>query len=118
VPAHCSLTATLRLRASSAQAGRSIDVYRIDPSAAWTEAGISWDTLPGTTGSYVSSASRGSAGWQEWTVTSLMTGLYAGNNGFLLRDRTDSAGTSATQVYDSRDAATAANWPQLVLTWG
>jgi hypothetical protein len=121
VPAHCGITsATLRLRATSAVAGRTIDVYRVNPAAAvWTEAGLSWNNLPATTGTAVASASRGSAGWQEWTVTPLMTGLYAGvNNGFLVRDRTEGSGVAAQQWYDSRDTATPANRPQLVLTWG
>jgi acid phosphatase type 7 len=119
VPSGCVLTATLRLRANSATAGRTIDVYRIDPTAtAWTEGGVTWNAMPPpSTDTAVWSASLAGAGWQEWTVTSLMPGLYAVNSGFMVRDRTDSSNPAGSQLYDSRNSATSGNWPQLVLAW-
>jgi|SRR5215213_3547319 len=120
VPSGCVLTAVLKIRASAPTAGRFIDVYRVDPAAAvWTEASITWNTKPAHTGSPVSSASLGAAGVQQWTVTPLMSALYAGvNNGFVVRDQTEGTiNTAYTQSYDSREAATVANRPQLVLTW-
>ena len=57
------------------------------------------------------------AGWQEWTVTSLMPGLYSVNSGFLVRDRVDNSNPAGSQLYDSRNTGTAANRPQLVLAW-
>lgn len=118
VPSGCVLTATLRLRASSATAGRTIDVYRVDPAGTgWTEAGVTWNAMPAGTGTAVGSASLATAGWQEWTVTSLMSGLYSVNSGFLVRDRTDNSNPAGSQLYDSRNTGTAANRPQLVLSW-
>ncbi len=119
--AHCDITAaTLRLYAHTPQAGRTIDVYRVDPAApAWSEGTTNWNNQPVTTGTAVGVASLASAGWQQWTVTSLVTSMYAGtNSGFLLRDRTESSGTPYWQLYAARENATAANRPQLVLTWG
>jgi hypothetical protein len=101
--------------------GRLIDVYRVDPAAAvWTETSLTWGTKPAPTGSPVTSNSLGAAGVQQWTVTPLMAALYVGvNNGFVVRDQAESAlNTAFVQSYDSREAGTAANRPQLVLTWG
>jgi hypothetical protein len=119
--AHCVVTAaTLRLYAHTPQAGRTIDVYRVDPAApAWSEASTNWNNQPTTTGTAVGVASLASAGWQQWTVTSMVTSMYAGtNSGFLLRDRTEGSGTPYWQLYAARENATVANRPQLVLTWG
>lgn len=119
--AHCVITgATLRLYAHTPQSGRTIDVYRVDPAApAWTEAATTWNNQPVTTGTAVGTASLASAGWQQWTVTSMVNSHYAGtNSGFLLRDRTEGSGTPFWQLYAARENGTVANRPQLVLTWG
>jgi hypothetical protein len=119
--AHCAVTAaTLRLHANTAVAGRTIDVLRVDPSApAWSEAGTYWNNQPATTGSAVASGSLASAGWQQWTVTSLVTSAPSGTySGFLLRDHTEGSGTAYWQLYSARDHTTTTSRPQLVLTWG
>jgi hypothetical protein len=121
VPAHCAITgATLRIYASAPTATRTIDAYRVDPAAPiWTETGLTWNTMPATTGTAVSTASLGSAGWQQWTVTAMATAMISGvNNGFLVRDSVDNASPTKANYYDSRETATPANKPQLVLTWG
>lgn len=120
LPNHCTLSgATLRLYASGPEAGRTVEVYRVDPAASWTEASTTWNTLPATIGAGVGSASLSGAGWQEWTVTSLVTAMYGStDNGFLLRDRTESSWTGVQQLWGSREDATVAQRPQLVLTWG
>ena len=118
---HCVLTAaTLRLYANSPQAGRTIDAYRVDPTApSWSEGGTSWSNQPAPTGTAVGAASLSSAGWQQWTVTSMVSSFYAGtNSGFLLRDRTEGSGTSYWQLYRAREYGTSGDRPQLVLTWG
>jgi hypothetical protein len=118
---HCVVTAaTLRLYAHTPQAGRTVDAYRVDPTApAWSEASTNWNNQPATTGAGVGVASLASAGWQQWTVTSMVTSMYAGtNSGFLLRDRVEDSATAYWQLYASRENATTANRPQLVLTWG
>jgi len=119
--AHCVVTAaTLRLYAHTPQSGRTIDVYRVDPAApAWSEATTNWNNQPATTGTGVGAASLASAGWQQWTVTSMVTSMYAGTDrGFLLRDRTEGSGTPYWQLYGARENATTANRPQLVVSWG
>jgi hypothetical protein len=61
----------------------------------------------------------GTAGWHEWTVTALVKQLYAGpDNGLLVKDHVEDAGSARATVYDSLDNATVANRPQLLLTWG
>jgi hypothetical protein len=120
VPAGCSVTAaTLRLYANSSAASRTIDVYRA--AAAWTEA-VTWNTRPGTTGTAVGSASLGGAGWQQWTVTAQVVAQFpaANNNGFVVRDRTESqSSTAQQQVYRSREATgTPNNRPELIVTFG
>ena len=117
----CTVTAaTLRFYSHDPDAGRTIDVYRVDPAApAWSEAATNWNNQPAPTGTAVSSASLGLAGWQEWTVTSMVTSFYAGtNSGFLVRDRTEGSGTAYWQLYRAREHGTAANRPQLLVTWG
>ena len=116
--AHCDITAaTLKLYANSPTAGATIDAYRADPTAPlWTEAGLTWNTLPAAAGSAVGSASLGAIGWQQWTVTSQVQTLYTtANNGFLLRDRTEGAATGRWQIYDSDEGT---NKPQLLISWG
>ena len=118
--AHCSITAaTLRLYAHTPAAGRTIDVYRVDPLGSWSEAATNWNTLPATTGTAVGVASLASAGWQQWTVTTMVDAFYTGtNSGFLIRDRTESNGSAVWQLWAAKENATVANRPQLVLTWG
>jgi hypothetical protein len=118
---HCSITgATLRLYAHTPVAGRTIDVYRVNPAATWSEATTNWNTLPATAAdAAVGSASLASAGWQQWTVTSMVDAMVTGTNkGFLLRDRTEHNGSAVWQLWASRENATTAIRPQLVLTWG
>lgn len=121
LPAHCVLTgATLRLYANPPAASRTIDAYRVDPTApVWTETGLDWSNMPAPTGTAVSSASLASAGWQQWSVLSMATAMVSGvNSGFFVRDSVDNASPSKSNLYDSRETTTPANKPQLVLTWG
>jgi len=112
VPAHCTLTgATLRLNASSAAAGRTLQAFRV--STAWTQAGVTWNNQPAVTGSATTTASG--TGWREWDVTTQTQAMYTGSNtGFLIRDASESAILAAVQVFSSREGA---NPPQLVVTF-
>jgi large repetitive protein len=115
VPDLCQVTgATLRLHASAAAGGRTLQVLRA--SAGWTEGTVTWATQPGTTGTAVTAASG--TGWRTWTVTTHVTSMYAGtNNGFVVRDAAESPLLqSHEQFFDSRTAA--ADRPELVLTFG
>lgn len=115
---HCRITnATLRLYAVSSQGPGTILAHRA--SATWSSGSTTWNTpgRPVAAGTGVG-ASAGTAGWHEWTVTTLTTELYAGtNHGYLVKDAVETDPARAT-VYESLDSATAANRPQLVLTWG
>lgn len=115
----CTVTAaTLRLYANAVAAGRTIDVYRVDPAApVWTEGGLTWNNQPLPAGTAVSTASLNAVGWQQWTVTGEVQTLYTGtNNGFYIRDSVDNMSPgSATQQWDSKEGT---NKPQLLITWG
>jgi hypothetical protein len=123
-PSHCQLVdATLSLYNKAPVSGRNIDVYRGNPtSRTWTAADITWNNEPiNPLGPQATNAQTTStAGWQAWTVTDHVLAQYAGgvngNNGFLLRDRTEAAATAREQVYFDRQDAIYS--PRLVLTWG
>ena len=114
-PSNCTLTgATLRLNASSATVGRTLEARRL--TSAWTEGGVTWTNLPpSTTTGMATTTSAG--GWRQWSVAAQVQAMYAGtNHGFLVRDATeDAAGNGQLQEFSSR---TGANPPQLVLTFG
>ena len=117
-PTGCSVTlATLKLNASSATAGRTIEAFQVSPSASWTETGVTWNNQPATTGSAATSSSG--TGTRSWTVTSQVQAMYPSaspNNGFLLRDQTEeNGGSGSTQTYSSREGASA---PVLEVTFG
>jgi large repetitive protein len=114
VPSGCTLTqAQLRLYASSATTGRTLQALRIN--AAWTENGVMWSNQPATTGAAATTTSG--TGYRTWTVTTQVAAMYSGtNNGFLIRDATEN-GTGQEQQFHAREKAPD-NPPQLVLTFG
>lgn len=115
-PDLCSMTqATLRLYASAAVTGRTLQALRVN--AAWLEGVVTWNNQPATTGAAITTSSG--PGYREWTVTSQVTSMYSGsNNGFLIRDQSESP-TLATfeQTFTSRTGASDQQ-PQLVITFG
>ena len=120
VPARCELTqAKLSYYNKTPTSGRNVDVYRGDPTAPlWTAGGITWSNEPGYLGpAATNAATPASPGWQEWIVTDHVRAQYtAGNNGFVLRDRSENSGVAYEQVYYDRQNSTFT--PTLVLTWG
>ena len=121
VPARCDLVqAKLSFYATASAAGRNIDVYRANPAATpWASTTIWWGDEPTVaTPPATNAVTTGAPGWQQWTVTALVQAQYpaGANNGFLLRDRVENAGTAQQQVYYDRQNAT--YYPRLVLTWG
>jgi hypothetical protein len=115
-PHGCTLTAAeLRIWNPSGVAGRTIDVYRAN--ATWTEAGLTWNNQPATTGTAVGAPSSGSSGWRTWGVLDHVQSMYSTgvNHGFVIRDRTENAATSPEQKYQARDGSP--NDPELVLTF-
>jgi predicted extracellular nuclease len=117
LPSGCSVTsATLTLTATSSATGRTIQVFQISPSASWTEAGVTWNTAPATTGSAATAASSAAP---TFNVTGLVQAMYVSanpSNGFLVRDQSESQAGGVTQVY--RDRTAASGQPQLVVTIG
>jgi hypothetical protein len=117
-PQGCSVTgADLRVYATAAIGGRTLQAYRA--AAPWGETTATWNNQPATTGSATTSASGSSPGWQIWQVTDHVQAMYAGvNNGFVLRDGSESAGTSPEQKYQSREGSINSQDPTLVVTFG
>jgi hypothetical protein len=111
VPDLCSVSATLRLYATSADPNRTLQVRTLD--ASWTEAGVTWANQPGLTGATdVTITSGSTAGYRQWDVSSLYS---LGANGFLVRDITPAALLGPEQIYSSRSTGT--NHPELVVTF-
>jgi hypothetical protein len=126
--------ATLRLYASSLPAVcRTVDVFRV--TAAWTETGVTWNTQPfGTTVNNPASGSRtdsfdvGSPGACEnqaagyvngAVVTADVAAFVSGttNYGWMLRDDAENSGTTRTITFSTKETATLAQAPQLVVTY-
>jgi signal peptidase I len=114
-PDGCTMTsATLRVFAESFQLGRTIAVYR--NSGSWSEGGVTWNNMPGYTGTAVTTSSG--YGWLEWTVTDHASVMYSGSNyGFLIMDYNegDPGSNQETQRFATRESGT---YPELVITWG
>jgi large repetitive protein len=117
IPSGCSFaTAALKLTATQATTGRTINVHQVTGS--WTEA----TTWPGPAfGATILAQASSALGTVSWTVTSTVQGLYGGapNNGFLVKDNAEGFTPSGnrTQVYASSEAATPAQRPTLVVTY-
>ncbi|MGH3713006.1 MAG: DUF7594 domain-containing protein [Micromonosporaceae bacterium] len=112
VPAGCKVTgATLRLYAAAAAGGRTL---RVSPlTATWSEGAVTWSNRPagGSGAAYASSRT----GWTAWSVTTQVTGAYAGPlHGFLVRDATE-GGAGYEQRFHSRENGI--NRPELVITF-
>jgi large repetitive protein len=114
LPSGCMVTsAVLRLHVSIGPGTQTLAVYRA--GAAWTETGITWNTEPAAVGMAVTADSTG-AGWVQWTVTNLVTALYAGSNfGFSVRDANE-LGPGGQKNIESREDGS--NPPELTVTWG
>ena len=115
VPAGCVVTdATLRLNASVAATGRTLQAIRL--AAPWTEGGVRWSNQPGTTGTAATTSSG--SGWRQWTVTAQVNAMYSGaNHGFLVRDASENSGPTRDQSFRGREGG-GPTAPQLVITFG
>ncbi len=101
VPAGCVVdSATLRLNAGSAAAGRTLQAFAA--ASSWTEGSASWANQPATTGSAVTTTSG--TGWREWGVGGIVRSMYSagGGSGFLVRDSAE--GANAEQSFHSRES--------------
>jgi hypothetical protein len=115
IPAGCNLAgATLRLYSTSAINGRTIDLYRA--ATAWTENAVTWNNAPATAGMATSRASG--TGVNVWDATAQVQAMYAGtNNGFVVRDQTESSGSNPQQAYQAREQTPNTQDPELQVSW-
>jgi Bacterial Ig-like domain len=113
VPSGCEVTsAALRLYASSAAGGRTLQAYRA--ASSWAETSVTW-AGPGLRGTAVTTSSG--TGWRQWTVTDHVILQYSGtNNGFVIKDAAETSGDRVTQVFNSRERGS--NRPELIVTFG
>jgi CSLREA domain-containing protein len=114
IPTGCDiLDAKLRLYASSYKDGRTLQALRL--ASGWTEASVSWDNQPATSGPAAVTSSG--SGYRQWTVVAQVEAMYAlGNNGFLVRDASEN-GIGVDQGFNTREKGID-NPPQLVLVIG
>ena len=105
-------SATLRVHASSAASGRTLEALRL--GGAWTEAAVTWENQPATAGSAATVASG--TGNRDFAVRDQVRAMYdaGAQHGFLIRDAAENA--DAEQQLHSRENS--ANRPQLLLTFG
>ena len=100
LPAGCTsiASALLRLEASSAKEGRTIEALQI--AAVWSEDTVTWSNQPAVRGPAISIPSFD--GPLEWNVTAPVLDMYASaNNGFLIRDA-EEGGVGDEQTLNSR----------------
>jgi hypothetical protein len=128
--------ATLRLYMTAVPAAcRTLDLFPV--TVAWTELGITWNNQPfGTTlnnpptGSRTGTFNVGTpAGCQNQSTGSYVTGgtvttdvasIVSGgstNLGWMIRDDAESSATTRTATFSAKELATAAQEPQLVVTY-
>jgi hypothetical protein len=128
--------ATLRMYVTALPAAcRTVDIFRV--TATWTETGITWNNQP--FGTAINNPASGSAtdayaigtpaGCQNLTnntyivgaiVTSDVAAFVAGtatNYGWMLRDDVEGSATTYTQTYSAKNLGTAAQAPQVVITY-
>lgn len=137
IPASATVRlATLRMYVTALPAVcRTTDLFRV--TATWTESAITWNNQP--FGTAINNPASGSAsdtygvgtpvGCENRTnnayiaggvVTSDVAAFVAGtatNYGWMLRDDVEGSATTYTQTYSAKNLGTAAQAPQLVITY-
>jgi hypothetical protein len=126
--ASCSIPAVARLKTGSfnlvittaSGSSRTYDVHRV--TAAWTEAGLTVLAQPATVGTATASVVTGTTGGVTLAadiladVSAYVTGT-ATNYGWRMKDRTEDGLSSVETRFGSRENATAALRPALVVTY-
>ena len=112
MPPGCKLVAaTLRLHASAATEGRTLEALRV--LSDWTDLGVTWATQPATATDAASTPSG--LGVLEWDVLAQTRDMYvSGDHGFLIRDRTENE-TGAHSFHSREKGADLP--PELVLVF-
>lgn len=126
--ASCSIPAVARLKTggfklvitTAPASSRTYDVHRV--TAAWTEAGLTSIAQPATVATATASVATGTTAGITLTVdvmsdvSSYVTGA-ATNNGWRVKDRTEDALASVETQFGSRENATVALRPSLLITY-
>jgi hypothetical protein len=113
---------------------RTLDLFRV--TATWTESAVTWNNQPfGTTLNNPPTANRsgsfdvGTPGGCQNRVAGFITGGVvttdvaawvagsASNFGWMVRDDVESSGTARTSTFSAKDLGTAAQAPELVITY-
>ncbi len=107
-------SATLRVKVSYVESSSTTHLCNFVSSDSWTETGINWNNKP-SYGSQLDSETTVSVGnWVEFDVTSQVSTEISGDDNFSCIIRETSSGQKRID-YRSRDYATAADRPQLVI---
>ena len=124
--ASCGIPATAVIRASQLTvvpssgpaSSRTYNVHRV--TGAWNEATVTYANQPG----FVAGATAGTAtgitpATLSWSVSSDVSAFIAGtaNNGWLIKDSVENAGTAVETVFGSSENGTAGNRPSLTITY-
>jgi hypothetical protein len=114
-------TARLKLFLSTAPGqNRTFQVHRV--TAPWGETTLTWGNQPSVAGSVTSSVGTGTTSnvYLEWDVLADVRAFVDGtltDNGWRVKDSTESSGSAFEGRFNSREHATAAQRPSLVVTY-
>ncbi len=103
--------------ATAPTASRTYDVHRV--SAGWTQSGLTWSNQPTTAASATASIATGTSGGVTFTsdVLADVSAFVAGsatNNGWRIKDRTESSLVAREGQFSSREGSTP---PALTVTY-
>jgi hyaluronate lyase len=116
-------SATLKLVTNNkATATRTYQAFLA--TSTWTETGVTWNTQPSVAASATTTAAvavnTASGTTVQWTTTGDVQAWFAAastNFGWRVNDSQEGVTPNTTLTFDSREVTTAANRPQLVITY-
>ena len=111
-------SASLKLTVTTASgSNRTYGAHRVTQS--WVESTVTYQNQPSFTATATSTVATGVAPASlSWSVLSDVSAFVAGtatNNGWLVKDATENAGTAVETIFGSREHATPASRPTLVI---
>ncbi|HZC28263.1 MAG TPA: DNRLRE domain-containing protein, partial [Gaiellaceae bacterium] len=122
IPASAQIvSSTLNLYLSTAPtAARTYDAYRV--TASWAETSLTWNNQPSVAASATSSIGTGTTSGTtlSWNVASDVQSFVSGsatNNGWLIRDSSESSSTTRRGTFATRETGTASQRPSLAITY-
>lgn len=123
--ANCGIPATAAVRSAVLQmtvfsgpgTSRTYGIHRVNGT--WAEGTVTYNNQPAFTAAATSSVTTGTApatlSWSVLTDVSAFARGTAANNGWLIRDSNEGANPGIETIFPSREAASAANRPTLVI---